>query len=572
MSSSSTGHRRFPGCRRCRKHHLRCDRRRPLCSTCEQARQPAPCIYDPKPLRFSHSKYSSSVDRLDNKSRDATTSGHASDAESPVLLGEENFPSYFDETAHHSLASLNDSGQLEESRPLTGHNESDISGATNSADPGLSYHLSPEVAWSLQVRGNERSPHEYLVAQSAAAEPSHNLRISSLLLTPSVHTTYSPSPAFNEPPRILSDELECKIFGFYVTYLGQWLDIGSPKHYFQSQIPQLAVREPLVLFACLACAAQIMFLMGILDQSVEERYSGKVLEILIPLLSSDQATSTNGVLLATTVILRMAEQFLELGQDAQRHLTGAAALFIDGPNWPLAEESLAIAAFWTHLRESIRICFLREQPPQFDLDRLSIREDYYSNTTASDEVWTNRMTCLLLEVCKLCWGHNVEGSEEAASRLQTSLEMWKERLPSSYRPWCVRDINTQSFPEIKYFESWHVMAWQFYYTAKVMLAVYFSGEAQTHNVFHIRAHIESSVVSPTRVLCGLCMSSTNVGTNLNGSHLMAWCGQFLSGREEQTRLLEFLTDFGEKTKWPNQTSCKRLREKWKSSSRSWVEC
>ncbi len=571
MVASRTAKRRLPGCRRCREHHLGCDRKRPYCSACEKARRSAPCVYVPQPLRFSHSKYSSAVNRLEEASQGANTPVQASDDESPHAADQGTPSASFDEGAERSLAVFDGSHPFVDFRQSISHFDTAFFGGRRDAEPSSSHQVSPNVTRSVQESDTESPAHANVAQRSAAAGASQTLPISSLLLTPSVHTTYSLSPANDEFTRILSEELECKVFGFYISYLGHWLDIGSPKHYFQSHIPQVAVREPLVLFACLACAAQIMYLMGVLDQSVEERYNGKVLEILIPLLSSDQATSTNEVLLATIVILRMAEQFLELGQDAQRHLNGAASLFVGGTDWPLAEDNLAIAAFWTHLRESIRICFLQEQPPQFDLHRLSIREDYL-DAVAPDEVWTNRMTYLLLEVCNLCWGGRHEATDATANRLRTSLDLWKERLPSSYRPWCVREENKQPFPEIRYFESWHVMAWQFYYTARVMLAVFFSEETQTQNVYHIRAHIEAQVVSPTRLLCGLCMSSTNIGTNLNGSHLMAWCGQFLSGRAEQIRLLEFLNDFGEKTKWPNQTSCARLREKWKSSSRSWVEC
>jgi hypothetical protein len=67
------------------------------------------------------------------------------------------------------------------------------------------------------------------------------------------------------------------------------------------------------------------------------------------------------------------------------------------------------------------------------------------------------------------------------------------------------------------------------------------------------------------------MSSTdNIGINLNGSHLMAWCGKLLSGKSEQCCLVEFLAEFGEVTKWPNQMSCERLKESWAKADRSWV--
>src|ERR1700709_868434 len=84
---------------------------------------------------------------------------------------------------------------------------------------------------------------------------------------------------------------------------------------------------------------------------------------------------------------------------------------------------------------------------------------------------------------------------------------------------------------------------------------------------------QTAIVTPTRLLCGLCMSNmTNVGTNLNGSHLMAWCGRFLSGRDEKQRLLNFLTEFSHNTKWPSQVDCTRLEETWAKSKGTWMEC
>lgn len=62
------------------------------------------------------------------------------------------------------------------------------------------------------------------------------------------------------------------------------------------------------------------------------------------------------------------------------------------------------------------------------------------------------------------------------------------------------------------------------------------------------------------------MSNTaNVGTGLNGSHLMAWCGRFLSGKDERVYLLNFLTQFSMKTKWPTRLDCARLEMAWAES-------
>ncbi|KFY33261.1 hypothetical protein V494_07785 [Pseudogymnoascus sp. VKM F-4513 (FW-928)] len=304
------------------------------------------------------------------------------------------------------------------------------------------------------------------------------------------------------PARILSDDLECKVFGFYITNAGKW--VRSPGHYFQLHIPQLALVEPLVLSACLACASHIMFLLGIVEKSVEEHYNSRVLQLLIPLLSSEErATSSNDALLATTVILRMSEQFLEVGNDSQRHLNGAASLFMDGTtDWSPIESSLAIACFWTHLRETIRICFLREQPCQFDMSYLSLADDDLNPPVSSDEAWTNRMTYLLLRVCTLCWGASNETVKDDSAaimeskRLKCLIDSWKERLPLSFRPWGVNENGNGPFPVIQCFTPWHVVAWQFYYTAKVMLAVYCTEDPYSTNLHRVGSYIELAVEPP----------------------------------------------------------------------------
>lgn len=242
------------------------------------------------------------------------------------------------------------------------------------------------------------------------------------------------------------------------------MDIASPHRYFQSRVPPLALEEPILLYSCLACASHIMFLTNKMDKSVEELYMGKVFEILIPLLSSERATCSNHALMATCVILRMSEQFLEISHDSQHHLNGAASLFMDGAPWAGIETDLAVASFWTYLRETIRICFLNEQPCSLDLSNFELwLEDGTTPTsvTLSDELWTNRITYLLLRVCNLCWQQSPKGKSPLgattveANRLKSLVRRWRECLPASFTPWCARKSDTKPFPVVRCFELWH---------------------------------------------------------------------------------------------------------------------
>lgn len=198
-----------------------------------------------------------------------------------------------------------------------------------------------------------------------------------------------------------------------------------------------------------------MCLLGTVDRDVEQHYNDRLLSLLIPLLSSDEATSSNEALLGTTVILRMSEQFFEINNDAQRHLNGAVSLFMDGTDWSPVELNLATSCFWTYLRESIRIAFLRETPCPFDLSHLSLCNDDMTLPAQSEEVWTNRMTFLLIRVANACWGGMHAFSAAETKHLRDLLDNWRMSLPDSFSPWCIREDECEPFPLVRHFASWH---------------------------------------------------------------------------------------------------------------------
>lgn len=144
-----------------------------------------------------------------------------------------------------------------------------------------------------------------------------------------------------------------------------------------------------------------MSLDGRVDREVEARLNNKVISILIPLLSNLTESLENGVLISVLVILTMSEQFYELGDDAQCHLGGASTLLSASHlRWSPHHTDVSGTAFWVWVRESIRICFLNEQSCHFDTN---IIDDELALSSPPDEVWTNRMTSVLLRLCNICW-------------------------------------------------------------------------------------------------------------------------------------------------------------------------
>lgn len=213
--------------------------------------------------------------------------------------------------------------------------------------------------------------------------------------------------------------------------------------------------NPVLYYACLTYASMVLHLNEGLDKSIHDQYQSKAIGYLIPLLSQHCVTGTDQTrLLATAVILRMTEQYLDLDKDAQHHLRGAYSLFTTAQErWSPAMTDIKGVSFWIYIRESIRASFLREVGCQYDLD--TVDPDCHSETH-NDEVWTNRMTYLLARLCDACWGDaGAEEKEAIKGRVSSSLGKWHANLPETFQPWYFAKPASQAFPVVKYVSSWH---------------------------------------------------------------------------------------------------------------------
>lgn len=488
---------RIPGCLRCQERHVKCDRGKPTCSSCRNLKYPTVCEYGSKRLRFRQSRYTTTSLASTDMTRRASHPGRTPSANS----NDPGAISATSDTPHAAPSTLSDYGSHRptsvdgpgSARALPNSQPSVVS-PVSSVEDAHQYSSSPLPVAGIQLTSKPPVPpyclfplglspvgaspdgSGYPINGSSTSVELPDRRASGDIahVSPSTAPYHTTSPS----PCTLTDEVDCRVFAFYVESAGHWvcvanhpriyfshiqstdsdclqIDIGSPEGYFHSYVPQLALREPLLLAACLSCASHLMYLRGLVEKEVEQYYSDRVVSLMIPALSSDQANSSNEALLATVVILRMSEQFLELSSDAQRHLQGAASLFLDGTDWSAVETNLATSCFWTYLRESIRISFLREQPCPFDLSHLSLRDDDMTIPAATDGIWTHRMTFLIIRVGALCWAPPRQHAAAEARSLRNLLEKWRAHLPPSFRPWCMFENDNDPFPNIRYFAPWH---------------------------------------------------------------------------------------------------------------------
>lgn len=235
------------------------------------------------------------------------------------------------------------------------------------------------------------------------------------------------------------------------------LDIVSPNRAFSQEVPKRALRNPLLYYSCLAYAAHVLCLQGRGDHTSADHYHNKAIGFLIPLLNPGSITSAaDKDLLAAIAILRMSEQFLEPSEDAQTHIYGAFSLLTSSTiKWLPDRVDLPGIAFWVFVRQTLRICFLHEQPCPFNLDIVSTDNMF---SPASDAVWTNRMTLLLAKVCNTCWFLSLDHTQfqrQELDVLEADIDRWNRSLPETFKPWYYRLVPSAAFPRINYLTTWH---------------------------------------------------------------------------------------------------------------------
>ncbi|KAI9751632.1 MAG: hypothetical protein M4579_005979 [Chaenotheca gracillima] len=521
---------RKPGCIPCRERHLKCDRVQPSCSNCAKAKRGTrSCTYPGVKIRQS--------DFTITEQRPSTRSTPAQ--------------------AYPSSGNPTDSAVA-----LSPHSTRRSSGASPPPEwlPPQAHHAGYADLARLPL-----SPPDALPTSSPS------LQSPSLAREVSTSSLLTPTSSQNGRPRygkLITDSLDGTVFEFYIKHGGVWLDIVSAAAHFSRTVPQLALTEPCLRSACCAYASHVMVLQGKLDKAVGERYLDEAIGLLIPLLSSDEVSAKKEILLATTVILRMSEQFAEDWDDAQYHLNGAFSVFTSmGAKWSVWDTSVSGTAFWVYFRQSIRVAILHEQASKCDMNLL-LHEDTF--TDAPDEVWSNRICLLLAQSCNACWAEpDLVQRQATIDRLRSRLELWKSNLPESFQPWCFVQNKYDPFVTIRYLASWHVLGWQQYYAAKVLIALYSNDRPRDGNLLALNQYMEGEVLHPARLLCAVCFSCDIIGANINGSHLVAFCGQLFNGREEQRILIRWLRNFREETKWPNEVCCERLEQIWRGQRHTW---
>ncbi|KAK5467046.1 hypothetical protein LTS15_000016 [Exophiala xenobiotica] len=357
-----------------------------------------------------------------------------------------------------------------------------------------------------------------------------------------------------QPLEILSSPLEASLFTFYISHAGPWLDITSPSRHFSLTVPRLALQKPVLLYACLAYSSRTLLPLS----SLNDQYGSACIRLLIPRLSDESYVSHDETLLATLVILRHVEQYADTLENEGAHLSGAFSLIASQKQLP-TQDSLPGAALWTYMRQDVRQALLARASPKLT-PRYGIRLDTLTSVDehACQSSWADSACHMAAMACTFAWGG--EEGEVDADQLELMLGVWLENLPGEYHPFFA------SGNVVRYIATWHVVAWQFYHLAKVLLKLYNSRCPRGVDVVTFNSRVEMEIVHHARTICNISYSNPEIGSRFNACAILGFIGTYLRDKDEQLQLVKFMDAFSKQTNWPTDSDRRRLESYWKLRS------
>ncbi|RGP79406.1 hypothetical protein FLONG3_2461 [Fusarium longipes] len=250
----------------------------------------------------------------------------------------------------------------------------------------------------------------------------------------------------------------------YSEHLARWLDCTDASRQFTLNVPTLAKRSPILLYAVISFAAR-----HVGDSVVAEESHEKCVELLIPLLSTETIANDEAVLCAI-VILRVYEQLsvTVTGSDQERHLAGLSALLktSQGRQVDPSAPTVSQAAFWVYVRQCLYNACVNQQPPNLDFDLIVIPPLPVTANQAvdvkSETAWANMITWICATVVHFCFSGAGLYTEPAGRmqkwhELSEAVEKWNDTKPRTFDPIWSGEPEPRSglFPDTWFTGDWH---------------------------------------------------------------------------------------------------------------------
>ncbi|KAE8313939.1 hypothetical protein BDV41DRAFT_249154 [Aspergillus transmontanensis] len=400
-----------------------------------------------------------------------------------------------------------------------------LSMRSNALDPQLRYNISPSLS---------QSSHGYWGQDS-----------------PFTSVTLPATPEKLAPPVPLSSQEEAWLLRRFSAEVGTWMDLSDLSETFSKKICRLAMQDPLLKAASIACAAKQQFLIGRLPEGMDiaRRNYNTAISLLIDRLGdNDEPLVSYGF--AATVICSCYEMLDAPASDWQRHLDGVFSFSkvrrVNGSSGGIEQ-----AGFWSIARQEVVCSIMHRSKLRLDPDLWAIDLEHIGQEGSEDLV-NNQVLAILAKVVNFmaCSGTTSpsEGLDEWY-KLRDLLEHWNRSVKdrSFMDPVSVYKEDDKPFTTIWFARSVCASSWQMFHLAQILLLT--SCPTQDCSCLVAFRTIEGKLLYHARQICGIAQSKPHGSCRVNSVQPIYYAGCCFSNNDEREAAIMLLEDIENDLGW-----------------------
>ncbi|KAI0112016.1 hypothetical protein GGR51DRAFT_53097 [Nemania sp. FL0031] len=375
------------------------------------------------------------------------------------------------------------------------------------------------------------------------------------------------------PREALESSNLANYFRHYISNVAPWYDLSDSQCCFSTEVPMVALDEPLLFSAVIALSAMVISRTTAPSaRAVAETYHTRCIRDLID-LDSEDVLIKKGVALAATCLLRSYE-ILSEGRDPNRHLKGAFSLasqfqnYLDGPS-----RGLLHSGFWNYLREDITFSLFGNCPLKIDLDPIP-----KLCNISSDQDHLNAISLVLGRIINAMIGSTTESAEDTWELMWSYVKDRLSDLPAHFEPFS-RASNLTSLsrlPALHMLKACHAASRHYCLVSIAVLAIYAPSSLQIDELASFVSSLGFLIGTITTredllehiglEICGIAFTSSEPPVLVNSFGPISYCAKHLRAEASQQQVVRHLTVSRKATGWPIEQIISDLQQHWTAAS------
>ncbi|KIV81325.1 hypothetical protein, variant [Exophiala sideris] len=350
----------------------------------------------------------------------------------------------------------------------------------------------------------------------------------------------------------------------FSTTLCAWLDVCDIERCFGSDAVTLALTSPLLLNSCLAVAARHLSRVAKYDPELADTYHETAVQLLLTMLNDNDIDRHIGIILPSTVILRLFEQLSSNVpvNDLQRHLLGGSVFINSRTEYALCG-GLTQAAFWAFVLQDVQFSLAYQIPLRIHTQLFGVcfQQLWQTEESCTDQMIIYRAIWILVETLQYCFGNGSGDYDE--NSLQENIARWEILASQRLQPFYHGRNNPDAFPTLFYARSGHAIAVQHVCMAKILLLDHRASRLRMGIGSKTRLRdLKNSISQYADVLFGSALSSEDAMPKLFACHAVCTMASWVSNSSMQQQILGLLQTTERHHGWPWRYIVDRLAEDW----------